>query len=180
MKNNKKLVPKKVIPFLAVATIVAASYIGLRLYSHRSNPQATGQQGGTGINYAPPTDQEKAEGEQTKLDNTSRADQSPATNPATSVTISSLTQDNVTKDIIVQTKLAGTTWKSCTLTLSQGDTNIVRASDTIFTPDFSTCKGFAIKNNDIPTPGTWFVALTATDTSGTKTSSAVLSINVVK
>lgn len=122
------------------------------------------------INYAPPTEQDKAEVENNKVTDPKMKPGTDAPTPTpSSVAILSAEQDPQ-KNLVVQTQLNGTGWKRCSLALDNGQRTITKRADSLYQSDFSTCMGFTISAAEL-TSGTWTILLTGIKADGTSTTS---------
>ncbi|HSW37363.1 MAG TPA: hypothetical protein VLG37_03290 [Candidatus Saccharimonadales bacterium] len=153
---------------LALAAIVAVLELtDTTHWFHKSANSSTNQGASNGVNYGPPTDEEKQAGNQNPAKGLD--DSSPAPQPTTSnndVVISRASQDGPGKPLVVQTKLYGSGWKSCKLTLSQGQQKIVKTVDVLYQPEFSTCLGYSIEASEFSSSGTWYLVLEVTKSDG--------------
>ncbi|HEX8227411.1 MAG TPA: hypothetical protein VF572_06100 [Candidatus Saccharimonadales bacterium] len=159
-----------------IGVVIGILLLGGLLYFlniSRNNAASSKSQSGTSapetINLNEATEEEKKASEQVKLGDDKTAP-APAPNPVpadTQVTISSLTQNATSKDIVVQTKLLGTGWQDCTLTFTQNGQTVTKQAGVLFQSEFSTCKGFAVKASELPAAGQWAVNLSVSKSDGT-------------
>lgn len=166
LQQNKNTRTKVMVSMLVLLIILAGSVIAYQKL-HKDNP-VIGTTGNTGINYGPASEEDQKEAEDAKISKLEDqpTPQTPAPDSA-KVTISSATQDPDTKDLIVQTRLDGTGWKSCTLTAKKsGSPTVTVQSQTIYQPEFSVCAGFAIKASQFSISGTWTIELSVALSNG--------------
>lgn len=94
------------------------------------------------------------------------------------VSIASVLQDDAIGKIVIKTKLVGSSWKSCSLTLTHpSGGRILKSAGTIYQPDHTICEGFAIDRTEFDVTGQWKVELVATKING-DTSNASTSITI--
>lgn len=123
------------------------------------------------INLEPTTKEEKAEAEQTKLQNNDKTQTTaPAAPVENKIAISRASQDNHTKDVIIQTRLDGANWQQCTLTLKQGANIITKTAKVLYQDEFSTCTGFALRGSEFVATGQWNVNLDVKHADGSTSS----------
>lgn len=180
MKNIRT--PKPLLKTVIIIIIVAlVGATGVFLWSRQNSQNTPSSSDTDAINYGAPSEDEKSAGEQTKLDQTNKTtdDQPVQSNPGR-LEISALTQDPSTRDVIVQTKLYDTTWKSCTVTFTKGSSSVSKTADVIYNADFSTCMGFAIKSSEFPSSGNWEVVLSAERPDGQRRSTPPRIISIIR
>lgn len=172
--------------FLLVVLAFAIYYIYQK--DHNSTNQGSASDGNIGIDYSPPSEEEKKKVDEAKTSSpdpkTNQSDTSPAAGdgqqPAQVVSIISAKQDEQTGDVTVKTRLSGSGWVKCELALIHGSLSVARTSEALYQPSFSTCMGFTFKNTDFPAAGEWTVNLTAYNNDTTKASAKTITINIRK
>jgi len=142
-----------------VLTMIFNRSVHEALFGHSSDKRGS---------YTPPSTQTQKNNDRSKTQKFANPHlNTPIDSSATGrLEISNIAQDSATGDIIVQTKLYDVTWTECTLILSMDNYKITRTADVLFSPGFSTCKGFDIKNSEIPASGIWTAALSAKQANG--------------
>lgn len=159
MNKNKNFVLITVVIFIASLAMVGYFY-----FRSPDNNDAS-------INLEPASESQKNAGETVKdkflvEPKISSDSQSPV---AEQIEIIEAYQDDAIGKIVVKTKLPGTSWKSCLLTITSPDsTTFSKSVSTIYRPDYSTCTGFAIERNEFNREGVWSLSLQATKIDGTK------------
>lgn len=180
MKNIRT--PKQPLKLVAIALIVAIIVaVGIFFWSQQNSKNTPSSSDTNAINYDAPSEDEKSAGEQTKLDQTNKTsdDQPVQSNPGR-LEISALTQDPTTRDVVVQTKLYDTTWKTCTVTFTKGSSTVTKTANVIYNADFSTCMGFAIKSSEFSSSGNWEVVLSAERSDGQRLSTPPRIISIIR
>ena len=164
---------------ILIAIVLLLMLLGGGLYLfHRVSkhtPPNSASAGKSTINFGPPSPADKQAAEQQKITQTS---QPPATTPTPkSVTITSLTKDK-SSDVVVQTRLTGTGWQTCVLTLTTtGANSVVMTAGVLYQPSYSTCEGFTVKASQLTVHGTWTATVSVTNSSGSNSSSEPATIN---
>jgi hypothetical protein len=184
MANLDKYKKKKKSPVFPV--IAALLVVGCLLFllekkgvtnfiKTKPTPTSTTSAGET-INYTPTSPEE-----QKQIDDNKTNPQTPPTNTqpaANTASITSAKQDG--NNIVVQTKLTGEGWKSCSLSLTLGGNSVVKTAETLYSREFSTCAGFSVPTSELAVSGTWQVSLTANKLDGTSVKAETVQVNVTK
>ena len=158
MKKNKKII---------IALIIAASVVvvsSVLVYALVLKKDAD-----TNVDLSPATEEQKQAGESTK--DTYAVDESKL--PPTTVKspeqaeIINAYQDNAIGKVVIQTKLPGSSWASCSLKLAAPDGTVIeKTAKAFYQPEYSTCQGFSIDRTEFRQAGTWTILLTAKKVGG--------------
>lgn len=163
-KKEKRKIIAVIVSLLAIALI---SFVALYNTSIGSrDPIASDYK--EDINYEPTTPEESKAAESSKVERENiNKPSSTVVNPDIDVNrieFNSLEQDPLSKDLTVKTKLYGVGWQKCKLSFTKDGTTISYDADVLYQPEFSTCLGFSIEDNQFVSAGPWTVTLTATGT----------------
>lgn len=174
--SNSHYSKRNLVTLIAIAAIIAAGSM-LYVYAfngnlfgwHKNNSSATVTS--KGINYKPPTSDQKKTGDQIKQESldasngktNTQSDTPPAPTPHTGskstvgVSITASNQNGNTYQIRSQIDTptdAGT----CTLTLTKGSASVTKTAGVQALAKVSTCKGFDIPTDEL-SPGVWQMTL---------------------
>jgi len=165
---------------LLVALVLIAIGVGAVVYVKSNNDVPKGEI--NGVNYDPPSAEDKQEAEDQKIDKIENQSGAPAPQPTTNiVTITESSYEAASKSIVIKTRLDGSGWQSCTITASKaGSTDVVKTADVLYQSSFSTCLGFTIPAEELDSPGQWTLKLSATDGSNNTKASDPVSVMVDK
>lgn len=184
--RRTKTTPKKKRAILVTLLFIAVLLAVVATYTLLASQNETVTKGGEGetINLDPATDAEKDEADKQKIDRIESQKTQPENNASPTpsqgdVSISSISQNPSTQDVVVQTRLKGSGWKECKLTLSQNNgAPIIKTAETLFQQDYSICMGYAISENEFSTKGVWTAQLTATKSDGSSITSKSATVEV--
>lgn len=146
--------------FFAVLALAAAAWF-LFTQKNETSPQAQYDNSSTKEQRESAEDTIKENFVNYPKENGSGDGTEPA-NPSqsTGIEITSLSQDAQTKSVTITTKLEGSSWTDCTVTLSQqGAKAITRTAKTVYINDYTTCEGFSIARSAFSAAGEWTVLL---------------------
>jgi hypothetical protein len=132
-----------------------------------------------GVNFGPPNpkDVQQAENQKVKTIENEPSTQQQPTNQT--VSISGISQDPNSHDVIVQTKLTGPGWSQCTLKLTnESAPEVTLTASVLYQPDFSTCEGFSVSSSSFSTAGDWVATISVTNSDGGIGTSSPVSIKV--
>lgn len=177
-------ISKKKLVLITSGALIAA-IVGFGVYSQTKDkadgPQSeVSSQDEEAINFSPPSEEEKRAGEQNPTSKTNPPDTSPTTQSSGEVLISKLWQDSNNHEVIIQTKLLGSGWNKCYLTLSRNNSRISESAGVLYQEEFSTCMGFSLSASRFPSAGQWKVSLKATKNNGSSQTAETKVINVDK
>ena len=169
---------KKTIIAVVIAVVMLST--GFSIYKFRGNSSSTSGSDTGGINFNPPTEQEKQSAEAHKEEVAKQAefeDNPPASSRTKSVTpvISSWGQNPETKSVEV-TGYIGTIYESggtCKVTLTKEDKNVTETTTSQKDVNRTSCPAAVIPASNL-SPGQWSATLTYTSSTAQGTSSAVL------
>lgn len=165
LKNKKTIVILVVI--LLVIGLAAAYYFT----NHDKNTSGKGSGQPTtnigGINYGPPTEQDKAEADQRKqtLQNQSGSTATQSSGNATSVTTQAavtITFVNYSNSAVQAAGFVGNVFEdggNCTLTISKGSSKVSATSTGFKDVNKTTCPPITINRSQIPQGGDWSAIL---------------------
>lgn len=168
----------KIILGLLLLLIVAGGLYFFFIYNHSRTD--------TSINLSPASEDQKNAGSDTKdrfadpkKDNVQTDNQTPPTTSTDqSVSIISATQDDSIGKIVIKTKLPGSSWQTCSLTLtSPTGQKITKSAPTIYQPSYTVCEGFSIDRTEFTSTGRWTVSLSVSKIDG-GVSDATASIDI--
>lgn len=155
MTKNKKIIMTSIILLLIVG---AGTYAFYKQYN-KTDPT---------INLAPATTEQKKAAEDLK-DKFVVKPETPLTtvkSPEQAEIIKAY-QDNTIGKVVIQTKLPGSSWTSCTIKLASPSGAIVeKSAKAFYQPEYSTCEGFAIERNEFNQTGVWSILLDAKKVDG--------------
>lgn len=156
MIKNTKIIIASVIVFLLVG---AGSYALYARYNTPADPT---------INLDPATAEQKKVAEDLKERFVVDPEAPPTTvkSPEQAEIIKAY-QDNTIGKVVIQTKLPGSSWTSCTIKLASPSGAIVeKSAKAFYQPEYSTCEGFAIERNEFNQTGVWSILLDAKKVDG--------------
>ena len=167
MKNSSNSKKTK-LHFLVVIIVffaISAVYFFVRYNNNRianEKTQETTVSAPESINLKPATQEDKQEVEANKTVDPKTEQPSNAETVTSSkrVEISSVSIDSE-KNVVVQTKLYGTGWQTCSLTMRQATKQASETVDTLYQADFSTCLGFSVPFEKLGSSGEWTIDLSA-------------------
>lgn len=179
----KKIKNKKKIILLSATTLVVLAIIGGVAYtasSRNDTKNKDNQDGLTGVNYDPPTKEEKAAADTVKdkasdrLELEKKSTQNSANKKQVSPVISSTGQDQQSKDIEVAAFIPGVfeDGGTCTLSLSSGQTTRTATRTAIKNVSDTSCGFMNIPYSQL-SPGSWQASVKYDSSSASGTSSSV-------
>lgn len=137
-----------------------------------SNTDSSDQNNNTSDSTNTPPDDSDSESPLKSEDENGQTNVTPKT-----VSITKVWEDS-SQNVIVQTKLTGTGWKTCNLTFTQGSKTVKRSAEVIFQPEFSTCAGFSLRASEFPAEGSWSARLAGVTSTGKTVTSDAKTIKV--
>jgi hypothetical protein len=116
----------------------------------------------SGINYSPPTDQEKQDADDSKqkaLDQASRGDNPSTGTREVSVTITSAQQNG--DQVLVRAYVSGVTEDggTCTATFSNGTDTVVKTSQGVQDATTTICSPLQLPRSELPAAGNWSIVV---------------------
>ena len=165
LKPKRLSKPIKIAAIAALAIIVVGGGVGAYYLTHKRNPAqlnspASQQSSSSKINNEAPTITQKQTGDQQKQSIITNDQQSTAPS-ALAISYTATNQSGST--VYVRSLIANaiTNNGSCSLTITSGSNTSIQTSGTQALADSSTCKGFNIPSNTLPS-GTWHLHLVVT------------------
>lgn len=184
MANLEKYKKKKknyLLPIIAGLVLIGAILFVLEkkgitnlIKTKPKQVSSTGQPQET-INYTPTSPDEQKQID----DNKTNPQKTPANQQPVAAEVSILSAVQNGNNVVVQTKLTGDGWKSCTLSLTQGANTITKTAEAFYQREFSSCAGFTVTTSEL-TNGVWIINLTALKTDGSIVKSPTVQVNVSK
>ncbi len=183
--------PKILILTLCLVALVASAAGAYTVYNHRhASSQATASNGGktrgvNSVNYNPPTEAQKKNGEQIKEEATSTKDSSNTGSSGTtsttgSISISRVSQPSSGQPVSVRTTVEGLPSGTCTITFTlNGQPAVTKTVAIVAGATFYTCQPLDVASSDFSTSGTWTVSVFASNASA-KTSTVTRTVTINK
>lgn len=168
-KNNTKK-----ILILALATLLLCA-AGLLAYRLASNNSASDVRESDGINYGPPTEEEKRQADEQKKDveEAQNKENSPASTPTATKSVSVIITDAAQYDDIIEVRsFIPDHYQDGTCTITFTKDNLTLSKETPAYKDASTtiCTNPEFKSSEFKTKGTWKVVVSYESANATGTS----------
>lgn len=163
INKSKSKSPLKVIIVLAVILAAVAGAALVYAYTQHKSENIPGS-AQSGVDYNPPSDEQKAAGDQQKEETINQTDNGNQGSSGTGQDIGvSFTALNQSGDQLQIRTLIDTVSSTgvCTLTLVKDGVTVTKQSDIQAGPTSSTCKGFNVPLSEL-SPGSWQVTVQAT------------------
>lgn len=128
------------------------------------NAKTTGPNRLPGVNYNPPTENQRQEIERRKTE-IIQNEQSNGIDSTISVRITNAVQDTPGGPAFISTVLSGIRSGTCSLSLRKDSTVINRSADIMSAGTYYSCDGFQVEYNSL-SPGTWNVSVTVKSLDG--------------
>lgn len=127
------------------------------------------------VNYAPATDEDTAVSDSV---NQSGADSgSQSSTQKLQVTLTMVTQDEATRELVVRALIEGALSGSCKLELiKDGSTMLTKTSNVTQQNNYVTCEGFNVSPAEFPSLGEFTVKLTVISGSSSATSTYIITL----
>ncbi len=188
MKIQRKKPRKKILFIVLVAALIlavlAATYYFLVLSPNQKKSANTPSKVNT-VNYNPPTDAQKQEGNRIKEEGlknqTGQTAPTPPTNPHGTVTISRVGQSTQGGAVSLRTQVDGITSGQCEIIFSlSGQPSIIKNVNVISGPTYYTCENVDISSSEFAVSGNWQVSVVIKQTNSVISNNATTTVEVKK
>lgn len=175
----KKIKNKKLFTFALPASVILGAAIGIVWFTRNkpasiattTPPPTASNVGADGVNYNPPTEQDKTEAENNKQDLANKVDQPTSTPPSTAnvlITFSGQYDQQVELGASVSNVFEDN--GVCTLTLTKDTLKLVKTSAGVKDARSTICTPFSVPRAEFAQAGQWTAVVSYTSKSITGTS----------